>query len=140
MELIRIIKDIEDAILNKVGYIDEFDLIKDEIARLPKLRENIQDYIGYVILTNMSVDFSVGDKVEFVLGVSGVSSHDNDDYLQVVSKCLYGIKKTLMELTYVKAEDINDTQITIDSEEREDSVITYCYTSLTIDLKLAYGS
>jgi len=139
MDVINIIKELEKS-LSEVEYINQFQIIKDETKDIPDMRDNIQDYVSWVSLANMGIDFSTGDNFEVLIGVSGVSTKNNEDYLQVVSKCLYGIKKALIDNTYVKEKDINPLQITIDSEEKEDSIIIYCYTSFVTDVKLAYGS
>jgi hypothetical protein len=141
MELIRIVNDIKEG-LNVSGVItDDIVIIKDEVSELDELfRSHNQSYLGYLQIININPDFSGSDQMVIVAGVYGVSTGDDDDYLQVVSKSAYTLKECMKHIGYTNDDDLDNASFVVDATRDADNVKIITYTTFNVDLKLSYGS
>lgn len=141
MEVIKLIKDIKDGFkLSGIIKDDNIFVLKDIDKDINKFRNHKQGYNAFISVVSAGFDYSGKDGIDIAVGVSGVSSTDDDDYLQVMAKCLYILKNALYNSSYIKDEDVNDMSVTVSSEERNDSVLTYTYGDLSFELKYANGA
>jgi len=140
MELIKIVNELKAGLKDSGVITSDIQVIKDAVKEFPMFRDNIEDYIGWLVITGSPFDTSGTDSLNITIGISGLSSTDDDDYLQVVSKCLATLKNALIYTSYIKDEDVETMNPVVDSELNGDSVISYIYTDIEIDMKQAYGS
>lgn len=140
MEMVRVVDSLIEGLLSTGIVKEDIFIIKDEIEDIPKTIENVQDYLGWINLSKLAVSLSGGDKATMIVGVSGICTEGNRDYLQVVSKCLYAIKKAILYSAYTDDNEIENLEIVIDSQSREDSVIVVCYTSINVKFDVSYGA
>lgn len=140
MELIRVIGEIEDGLRFSKIVNDNIVVVRDEDTALAKIRDNLKGYRGWVHIMSANINTKGDDVFTLAFGVSGVTSSDDSQYIQTVSKCIYAMKQTLLYASFIKDEDIENLNITNDSVEIEDATIVSCYATIEIEVSNAYNN
>lgn len=140
MELIRLVEEIKEG-FNQSGVIDDIYVVKDETQDIETFyREHKQGYMAFLQPLNINPDFTGKDTVIFSIGVSAISTNDDNDYFQVVAKSAYALKEAMKYVGYTKDNNLNEASFTVDATRQEDVIKILVYTSISIDINLAYGS
>jgi hypothetical protein len=92
--------------------------------------------MGFVQLINYNYSYDNGDTFVIAFGVSGKSSSDDDDFLQVTGKCVYAMREAMVYLGYANDEDTESVNCDVSSDiEENNSVLIIASTNLTVNIK-----